>query len=212
MKKLFFLVVCLFFFSYAQAQTAFNPKVGVNFSRITSEDVNLSEDGVKAGLNAGIDFRIGGVDNVVFFQPGLHYYNIGSRFKANRVDQEGADGVNTEIEDAVSVHSLKVPVNVGVYLTGTDGAVHVRLNGGVVPTFVLGVGDNDIEVSSDDFNSAYWGLNGGLGFDFSIVSLDFNYEHGLSDIIESADGINAPSINGRNRIFTVAVGIVLPTN
>lgn len=212
MKQLFLLAICVSFGSLAQAQTVFNPKVGVNFSEITSDNINLSEDGVRAGLNAGIDFRIGGADNVVFFQPGLHYYNIGSQFTASIDDQTGVDGVNTEVNDAITVHSLKVPVNVGVYLTGTDGAVHVRLNGGVIPTFVLGVGESDIEVSSDDFNSASWGLNGGLGFDFSIVSLDFNYEHGLSDILDEVENINATDINGRNRIFTVSVGVVLPTN
>lgn len=214
MKKLLFLALSLTCFTYAQAQVVFNPKVGVNFSEITSDEVNLAEDGVRAGFNAGVDFRIGGVDNVVFFQPGLHYYNIGSQFRANIEEQEGGDGVDatSTVEDALSVHSLKVPVNVGVYLTGTDGAVHVRLNGGVTPTFILGIGDSDIEVSSDDFNSASWGLNAGLGLDFSVVSLDFGYEHGLSDILTGIDEINAPNVNGRNRIFTVSLGIVLPTN
>ena len=212
MRKLFFLAVCLTFFTYAQAQVAFNPKVGVNFSKITSQNVALSEDGVKAGLNAGIDFRIGGTDNWVFFQPGLHYYNIGSRFRASIEDQTGVDGVNTDIEDVVNIHSLKVPLNAGVYLTGTEGAVHVRLNAGVVPTFVIGVGNSDIDITPDDIESINWGLNGGLGFDFSLVTLDFNYEHGLSNIISNIEAINAPNINGRNRLFTISLGIVLPTN
>ncbi|MGB3587009.1 MAG: porin family protein [Tunicatimonas sp.] len=210
MKKLFFLFVCLGILSYhTQAQVVFNPKIGVNFSQITSESINLSEEGLKAGLNAGIDLRFGGTDNIVFFQPGLHYYNIGSNFKAGIEDEPGTDDIETEIEDIVTVHSLKIPLNIGVYLTGTDGPVHVRLSGGVVPTFILGVGDSDIEVSSDDFTSASWGLNGGLGFDFSVVSLDFNYEHGLSDVLDEVEAINATEINGRNRMFTVSLGVVL---
>lgn len=209
MRKLLFLSVCLTVATYAQAQVAFNPKIGVNFSRITSQDIALSEDGVKAGLNAGIDFRIGGDDSWVFFQPGLHYYNVGSRFKARIVDQSGADGVDTELDDIVNAHTLKVPLNAGVYLTGPETTVRVRLNGGVVPTFLLGIGSSDIKITADDFKSITWGLNGGLGFDFSIVTLDFNYEHGLSDIIESVDAINAPNVNGRNRMFTISLGVVL---
>lgn len=213
MKKAFLLSAMALTVTCASAQVAFNPKVGANFSRITSENVNLAQEGLKAGLNAGIDFRIGGLDNPVFFQPGLHYYNIGSRFNASIVDRDGVDGVRTNLSDAVvNVHSLRVPLNVGVYLTGTEGAVHVRLNAGVTPSFILGVGNSDIEVSTDDFQSVNWGLNGGLGFDFSIVTLDFGYEHGLNQIIESIDAVDLPNINGRNRLFTVSLGIVLPTN
>ena len=209
MRKLLLLSVCLTVVTYAQAQVAFNPKIGVNFSKITSDAIQLSEDGVKAGLNAGLDLRVGGTDSWVFFQPGIHYYNVGSRFRAS---QDGDDGVNTEIDDILNVHTLKVPLNAGVYLTGPETTVRVRLNGGVVPTFLLGLGDSNIRITTDDFKNVTWGLNGGLGFDFSIVTLDFNYEHGLSDIIESVDAIKAPNVNGRNRIFTISLGVVLPTN
>ncbi len=190
----------------ASAQVAINPKIGANFSRITSENVRLSEDGVKAGLNAGLDFRIGAEDGAVFFQPGLHYYNIGSRFTASR---EGDNGVDTNLEDAITVHSLRVPLNAGVYLTGAETAVRVRLNAGVTPSFILGVGDNNLQISADDFESINWGLNGGLGFDFTIVTLDFGYEHGLNQIVNSIGAIDLPDVNGRNRLFTVSLGIVL---
>lgn len=209
MRKLLFLAVCLTVATYAHAQVAFNPKVGLNFSRITSEAIQLSEDGVKAGLNIGLDLRVGGSDSWVFFQPGIHYYNVGSRVKARIVDQSGADEVETEVDDILNAHTLKVPMNAGVYLTGPETTVRVRLNGGVVPTFLLGLGSNDVKIEADDFKSVTWGLNGGLGFDFSIVTLDFNYEHGLSDIIESVDAINAPNVNGRNRMFTLSLGVVL---
>ena len=207
MKKLLFLAVCLTVATYAQAQVAFNPKVGVNFSKITSEAIQLSEDGVKAGLNIGLDLRVGGSDSWVFFQPGIHYYNVGSRFTV--VEQDGAGGLNTEIDDILNAHTLKVPMNAGVYLTGPETTVRVRLNGGVVPTFLLGLGSNNVRIEADDFKNLTWGLNGGLGVDFSIVTLDFNYEHGLSDIIDSVDAINAPNVNGRNRMFTLSLGVVL---
>ncbi len=192
----------------ASAQFAVNPKVGANFSRITSENIQLSDDGVRAGLNAGVNFRIGAEDGAVFFQPGLHYYNIGANFTATR---DGDDGVDTNLEDGISVHSLRVPLNAGVYLTGAETAVRIRLNAGVTPSFILGVGDNNLQISADDFQSVNWGLNGGLGFDFTIVTLDFGYEHGLNQIVNdiNIDNVNLPNISGRNRIFTVSLGIVL---
>ena len=213
MKKLLFLSVCLSVVTYAQAQVAFNPKIGVNFSQITSKDVALSENGAKAGFNVGIDFRIGNEDSRVFFQPGLHYYNVGSRFKLNASESDDGESgtVRTDIEDVINVHSLRVPLTAGVYLTNTDSPVRVRLNGGIAPAFVLGVGDSDINIQEDDFETIYWNLNGGLGFDFSIVTLDFSYDHALSDVVSEAniDGINANNINGRNRGVSISVGVVL---
>ena len=207
MKKLLFLSVCLTVVTYAQAQVAFNPKIGVNFSKITSKDIALSQEGVKAGFNAGIDFRIGGDDSRVFFQPGLHYYNVGSRFKLNK--SENGETVSSNVKDVVNVHSLRVPLNAGVYLTNTDSPVRVRLNGGVTPAFVLGVGESNLDIRSDDFKKVYWSLNGGLGFDFSIVTLDFNYDHALSDVLSGIDRINAGNINGRNRGLSISLGVVL---
>ena len=206
MKKLFFLSACLFLFTYANAQVVFNPKIGVNFSKITSDAINLSEDGGRAGLNAGIDFRIANEASRVFFQPGLHYYNVGSRFNWDTTDD---DNGSTSISDAITVHSLKVPLDAGVYLNNPENAVRIRLNGGVTPSFVLGVGDTNLNINADDFKKIYWGLNGGLGFDFSLVTLDFNYEHALSDVLSGVDRINASNINGRNRVFTVSLGVAL---
>ncbi len=211
MKKAFLLSAMALTVTCASAQFAVNPKVGANFSRITSENIQLSDDGVKAGLNAGVDFRIGAEDGAVFFQPGLHYYNIGANFTASIDDEPGVDGVNTNLEDGISVHSLRVPLNAGVYLTGAETAVRIRLNAGVTPSFILGVGDNNLQIGADDFESVNWGLNGGLGFDFTIVTLDFGYEHGLNQIVNdiNIDDVNLPNISGRNRIFTVSLGIVL---
>ncbi|MGB3848403.1 MAG: porin family protein [Tunicatimonas sp.] len=207
MKNVLIMSALVLSVSYASAQVAVNPKIGVNLSRITSENVQLSDEGVRAGFNAGLDFRIGAEDGAVFFQPGLHYYNIGANFTASVDDDD--EGGDFNLEDDISVHSLRVPLNVGVYLTGAETAVRVRLNGGVTPSFILGVGDNDVRVTSDDFQSVNWGLNGGLGFDFTIVTLDFGYEHGLNQIVNSIDQINLPDVNGRNRLFTVSLGIVL---
>ena len=209
MKKLLFLSVCLTIVTYAQAQVAFNPKIGVNFSKITSKDIALSEEGAKAGFNAGIDFRVWGDESRVFFQPGLHYYNVGSQFKVNATESGDNGTVRTDIKDIVNVHSLRVPLNAGVYLTNTDSPVRVRLNGGVTPSFVLGVGESNLDIRADDFKKIYWSLNGGLGFDFSLVTLDFNYDHALSDVLSSVDRINANNINGRNRGLSISLGVVL---
>ena len=109
------------------------------------------------------------------------------------------------------MHSLRVPLNAGVYLTGAETAVRIRLNAGVTPSFILGVGDNNLQIGADDFESINWGLNGGLGFDFTVVTLDFGYEHGLNRIVDNIDidNVNFPNIDGRNRIFTISVGVVL---
>ncbi|MGB3587769.1 MAG: hypothetical protein WBA23_14575, partial [Tunicatimonas sp.] len=147
------------------------------------------------GLNLGVDFRIGDDgDSWFFLQPGVHYYSI----SAQLINDANAE----RIDDVVTINSLKVPLNGGVYLTGTDGVLAVRLNGGVVPTLMLGVEDNNLGLDGDDFSSFNLGLNAGIGIDLLFFTLDIGYEWGLTEFFEAGEG--------RNRIFGVSLGVVIP--
>ncbi len=198
MKKyiLFFVLFSVTAVSVTIAQVRVNPKIGLNASSLTTENADWEEDGVRVGLNVGVDFRIGDDgDNWFFFQPGVHYYSIGAQL---------INDANSErIDDVVAINSLKIPLNGGFYLTGTtDGILAVRVNGGIVPTFMLGVEDNNFGLDRDDFRSVNLGLNAGIGIDILFISLDFGYEWGLTEFFGTGEG--------RNRIFGASLGIVLP--
>lgn len=195
MKHFFIFLVLCAVTSAANAQLRVNPKVGLNLSSLTTESADWNEDGARVGFNAGVDFRVGDTDeNWVFFQPGIHFYSIGAQL----INEANAD----RIDDVVGINSLKIPLNGGLYLTGTDGILAVRVNGGVIPTFLLGVEDNNLGLDRDDFQAFNFGLNAGLGIDLLVLTLDFGYEWGLTEFFETGQG--------KNRIFNVSVGLVIP--
>lgn len=192
MKKALVILLGLLFTYETYAQVKFNPKVGANFSSVTSEVEDIEANGAKVGFNLGLDLRFG--DKWLFFQPGIHYYNAGGRLSV----QEDT----TVVKDDFNVKTIKIPLNAGFYLSGTDGILKVRINAGLTPNIIFGVGDSNFNSAHTDFNTFGLGANAGLGFDLAILTLDFNYELGLTNVYESG--------NGRNNILTVSLGLVIP--
>lgn len=193
MKKLvlFFSLSLLALHTYAQLRV--NPKVGINLSTITTEKEDIIDsDGIRVGFHAGADARIG--EGWFFWQPGLFYYNVGGRLLLND------NGNNAEIEDIISVHSIKIPLDGGFYLTGTDGILKVRLNAGITPMVTLSVEDNNLGIERSDFKTFGLGFNAGLGIDLTIITIDFNYEAGITPVFELAEG--------NNHVLSISAGLV----
>ena len=198
MKKLLILTFFSLAFAPAHAQFSFNPKVGMNFTSITTataDAATTAESGSHVGFNLGADLRFRKKESWFFVQPGLHYYSMGVQPVAEGASQE-------EIEQIPSVSSLKLPLSGGMYLTGSDGILRIRANVGVTPTVLLGVEENQLGVSKEDYQAATIGLNGGIGIELLIVTLDFSYEHGLSNVYRQAEGTAST--------FTISAGIRIP--
>lgn len=193
MKKLSLLIGMLLLTAIAYAQVKVNPKVGLNFSALTADGEIIESDGLRVGYNAGLDFRIGESENWFYFQPGLHYYSVGAKLVINNNNP-------AEVRDIIAINSLKLPMDGGLYLTGTDGALRVRVNAGLVPTILMSVEDNDLFLGKEDFKTFGLGFNAGLGLDLTILTLDFNYEAGITEVFEAGAA--------RNNIFSISAGLV----
>ena len=179
----------------AQAQknnTVINPKVGVNLSAV---DGNLGDlqAAAKVGWNAGVDFRVGG--KKLFLNPGLHFNNYTARL-VNDIDTD----TQVNFKDETTIQALKVPGNIGFDSTGRKQLLNLYLKGGVTPTMVLAVNEKaGIPFSKDDLKTFSWGANVGLGMDITILTVDLNYEIGMSDYFANT--------TGRNNVLTLSAGI-----
>ena len=194
MKKLLILTILSLTFVYGHAQTSFNPKAGMNITSIASETA-AEHQGNLVGFNIGADLRFKKKEGWFFVQPGLHYYSIG----AVPVSE---DATSEELEQIPTFNSLKLPLAAGMYLTGADGILRIRVNAGITPTVLTGVEENQLGIDKSDFRGATLGLNGGIGIEVLFVTLDLNYEHGLSDLYS-----NAP---GTANTFSISAGIKIP--
>lgn len=161
------------------------PKVGVNVSGIEAQIGDINTE-ARAGWNAGLDFRIG---KNAYVSPGVHYYN----FTANIVDEVN-DVDDFKIQDEATIKSLKLPVNLGLKVFG------LRAQGGITPTYIMGVDDTpNTGFDIDNFNRLTWGANVGVGLDLLFLTVDANYEIGLTDFYSQ--------VEGANNVLTLSVGL-----
>ena len=159
------------------------PQVGVHGSDFK---VDFSEDEAsgQAGWNAGIDFRVHA--NRFFIQPGVHYFN-------SSVDVVSKDTLSTNnFTDGPRIHSLKVPLLVGLYLTrATQSFFKFNIKGGVVGNYLIDVDKNDLPAFTKRNMEEYsYGLNGGIGLEFGPIVIDLSHEWGMSNMFKTGDQKN----------------------
>jgi len=193
MKKLIIatLFACMAGFGL-QAQVDFNPKIGVNASGLDAKIKDFRSE-ARAGWNAGFDLRVG--NEMIFFQPGVHIYNINAELSQN----PDLDDVSF-LKDETTIQLVKFPIDLGIRLTGGNGLINIYAVGGITPTLLAGVKESsNIQLREDDINDFNLGANFGAGVDIFFLTFDVRYEIGLKDFY-----VDAP---GRNNIISASVGL-----
>ncbi|GGC14051.1 MULTISPECIES: porin family protein [Dyadobacter] len=153
------------------------PMVGVHASNFKADLGEGKADG-RTGWNAGLDFRIHA--KRFFIQPGAHYFSSSMRITSE-------DSIsNAPLLSGPRIHSLKVPVLLGLYLTKANkGFFKMNVKAGATGTYVLAVDKNELEqFSKDNIEEYSYGLNAGLGLEFGLITLDFSYEWGMSPLFK----------------------------
>jgi hypothetical protein len=187
-------LVAAFFYS-GFSQTRISPKFGFNFSALNTELDTIDSEG-RSGWNAGVDFRIESRNRVFFFHPGVRYQKMTADLR--KLDEFSMPG---ELEEETTINSIKVPLNVGGYLTGEGGILRLHLRGGIVPQFVVGVTERDkFAFDKDRLNTFTLGGNLALGVDFILLTAEFSYEFGFSNFYKDFDG--------KNRMASINFGFI----
>ena len=185
MKKIIFAAATLFFFGVTQAQKVkFGIKAGVN---IATQRISLTEysgvsyvKGDVVGANVGFFADIKVVPKL-FFQPELLYSMEGAKLTLSVIGSGSA-------EETVRLNNINVPLTFKYYVTND-----FNLQAGPQIGFLMGATDKIVSniqglaSSSTDSKSSYnnldFGLNFGLGYDFTKnISLCGRYNLGLSDL------------------------------
>ena len=185
-----FAALCLT--TVSNAQLTVNPKVGINVSGVEAKIGDLTTE-ARVGWNAGIDLRFG--DKMIFFNPGIQLNNYTARLVKDLEEQP-----DVKLREETTIQALKAPINLGLRLTGTGGLMQIYAKGGVTPTMLLSVQEKDnFPFNKDDLKKITWGANAGVGVDVLFLTVDLNYEIGLTDYFA-----NAP---GKNNVLTLSAGI-----
>jgi hypothetical protein len=168
--------------------------VGVHASEFKADFSNEEATG-RTGWNAGLDFRMH--TRRFFVQPGVHYFNSSLRFT-------DSDSLSTAaLLDGPRIHSLKVPLLLGLYLTKAhSGFFKFNIKGGATGNYVIAVDrDNQSQFDKDNIEEFSYGLAGGIGIEFGILTIDLSHEWGMSRFIKDS--------NSKNNILRATVGFKL---
>jgi hypothetical protein len=149
---------------------------GANFNQLfVSSD--LYESTMQTGYQIGFDYKRG---KFFYWQVGLRYNN--AVYKLSLIMAESAP-----IEDKFYVRDIDIPITGGInFLSAINRIVALRLFISAVPSFNLGVGDNDLEITKDKINSFVMYGQAGLGINVAFIVLEFGYNYGFNDMIKDA--------------------------
>jgi hypothetical protein len=152
----------------------FIPFVGVNFNQLSLSSNEKYESSTGLGYHLGFNYKRG-----KFF-----YWQVGARFSSSTYSLENINIPDST--DDVSVKEIDIPITGGInFLSAIDRLVALRLFISAVPTFTLGVGDNDLGLAKDDFNSFIMYAQGGIGVNVAFVVIEAGYNYGFGDLLKN---------------------------
>ena len=166
-------ICCLAFANNSQAQTKFNPKVGIESWSIKDE-AELTGSSNHSGQTIGFDVFV--IDNRFLFVPGFHYHRV------SILNEE--ESIKFEIPQRNGTHYFSIPVTFGMQLLDLPGIDLNVMAGGEV-TFFHSLDDNDINLDDDKLKGVFAGLTGTAQVElFNIVTLDAKYHHNFHPVFK----------------------------
>ncbi|RYU87970.1 PorT family protein [Mucilaginibacter terrigena] len=191
MKKCLLSVAIIFIAAIsAKAQFSLGAKAGVNFSKISTDNVKES---TVAGYQAGLFARFG---SSFYVQPELYLGSSGGKFDFNN------NGGTVTSSGKVRFTSLNVPLLLGKGFGGDN--LNFRVMAGPVYSYLLdktqSFSDNVSGAYNDfgDYKKSTLGYQVGAGIDIGHITTDVRYEGGLTKINEN--------YGQRQNIWAVSVG------
>lgn len=162
------------------------------------DSIRTGKNGMRGGYNVGLDLRLGGYDSWVYFQPGAHFYQA----RLDIYTLEDFTSVENYKHTEMQVSQIKLPMNLGFYLTGTDGLLKIRASAGLTPSMVVDQSETQLNEEVTKFSTFGVGVNAGIGLDLTVLTLDLRYEHGSTKIYKSA--------NANMNFISLTAGFIIP--
>jgi hypothetical protein len=202
MKKLFLLLLFVMLFGFgAYAQTDSTPNKDVPV-----QDTVIEKSSKKKRHKRVSDFKIyGSVSTSKIILANSSYesayaagYLLGFSYRKGRFGywEIGVNYNNSVVtlhditiaEGKMQIRQLEVPLSAGLNLLSLTRRVFgLRLFGGVVPGYIVGVGDNPFGLDEDDFNRFQLSGRVGAGVDVFFLFIEVGYQYGFWDVLKDQD-------------------------
>ncbi|MBS1658078.1 MAG: hypothetical protein JST18_08285 [Bacteroidetes bacterium] len=144
---------------------------GVNFSTLSVESDQLD-------FSSGVGYHVG----AAFRSNGFFYYQFGLRYNSPSYTLMPAGAPDTA-DYTFPVSDLDIPITGGInFLSATNRVLNLRVFLSAVPSFNLGIGDNDFGLNKDSLNSFTFYGQGGVGVDVLFLVIETGYNFGFNDL------------------------------
>jgi len=146
---------------------------GISASTIVLSN-STYEAAYAAGYNLGFAYRKG---RYGFWEVGLNFN--GSVVALDEV---------TALEQNMQISHLELPLSGGLNLLGaTRRVIGFRIYGGLVPGYIVKIGDNPFGLEKGDFNQFQLGGRIGVGLDVFFLFMEAGYQYGFLDLLTDQD-------------------------
>lgn len=159
----------------AKRKDEFIPYVGVNFNNLSVSD-EIYESSTGVGYHIGFNYKRG---KFFYWQAGARFN--GARYNLKTIESDSADFIG------VPLYSIDIPITGGInFLSALNRVVALRIFISAVPSFALGVGENDLGITKDDINSFIMYGQGGIGVNVAFLVIEAGYNFGFQDLLMDA--------------------------
>jgi len=138
----------------------------------------------KYNANSGVGYHIG----VAWQKSGFVYGQFGVRFN-NAIYGFQSKATSKDTGD-LKVQAIDIPLTAGINFLTIGKIANLRAFVSAMPSFTIGVSDNNFGIDKDQLNSFIFYGQAGIGANVAFAMIDIGYNYGFSDLMKNFDSTN----------------------
>ena len=161
----------------------FKAFAGINFNNL-----NISSEQYEPTM--GIGWALG----ASYKRGKFFYWELGALYNNpvyNLTDATISNDSSSYFDGVFSVKRIDIPVSFGInILSVTSRVVGLRVFVSAVPSFAIGVGGNDLNISMDNINTFNFHGQLGAGVDITFIFIELGFNYGFDDLFQNYSSSN----------------------
>jgi hypothetical protein len=152
------------------------------YGGLTFNKLNLPEEVYQSNS------ELGWMAGFSYLRGRFFYWEAGARYNRSVYDltlKNEPDTANPDNRN-FSVSFIDVPISGGINLTSfVSRIIGVRIFLSLIPSFAVGVGGNDMNLTRDNINTFIFRGQAGLGLDIAFIFLEGGYNYSFNDLLKN---------------------------
>ena len=152
------------------------------FAGINFNNLNISSEYYEPQM--GVGWALG----ASYKRGKFFYWELGALYNNpvyNLTDATIPKDSSSYLDGIFSIKRIDIPISFGInILSLTSRIVGLRVFVSAVPSFAIGVGGNDLNISMDNINTFNFHGQLGAGVDITFIFIELGFNYGFSDLFQ----------------------------